>query len=268
VRVAETGLACGGRIPLWLKVAWTLFAAATFASYSLYYSFAHSFLWFSSIGLLLSCASLWLESPLLASMQAVGVVALEFAYTLDLLFRLATGSFLIGLSVYLFQGDDAPLWVRAFSLFHVPLPFLLLWLLARLGYDRRAWWLQTGLAWVLLPVCYLFTDPADNVNWVFGPRAHGWHAMPSWGWAALLMVALPAFVYLPTHWALRGLFPEPATNRAARPAPRESRNESGPRGLQSAGSPHRTPMPAERRPDDQGSVGGRRRARPWAYTGS
>ena len=47
-------------------------------------------------------------------------------------------------------------------------PFVLLWLMWKLGYDRRAIVAQTVFAWVLLPVCYFFTSPADNVNWVFG----------------------------------------------------------------------------------------------------
>jgi len=161
------------RVPLWLKVGCTLFAVATFSAYWAYYSFAHTFLWFSDLALLLTCVALWLESPLLASMQAAGVLLLELAYTVDFFVRLTTGAFLVGLSMYIFQAEDAPLWVRAFSLFHIPLPFLLLWLLSQWGYDHQGWLLQTALAWVLLPTCYFFTDPADNVNWVFGPKSGG-----------------------------------------------------------------------------------------------
>jgi hypothetical protein len=203
------------RIPLALKLGCTLFAAATFAVYAAYYSFAHTFLWFSSLALLLTCVALWLESPLLASMQAVGVVLLEFGYTLDFLIRLTTGEFMLGLSVYFFQAEDSPWWVRAFSLFHIPLPWLLLWLLWRLGYDRRAWGLQSGLAWVLLPVCYFFTDPADNVNWIFGPNSHNWSFMPRWGWLVLLMLAVPTLIYLPSYWVFSKIFRAPtATTRS------------------------------------------------------
>jgi hypothetical protein len=199
------------RIPLVLKLGCSLFAAVTFAAYAAYYSFAHSFLWFSSLALLITCVALWFESPLLASMQAVSVLLLELCYTLDFLIRLMTGQFVFGLSVYFFQAEDSPWWVRAFSLFHIPLPFLLLWLIWRFGYDRRAWWLQTGVAWVLLPVCYFFTDPADNVNWVFGPRGERWEFLPRWIWLVLLMLALPLLVYLPTHTVLQKLFREPHT---------------------------------------------------------
>lgn len=204
-----------GRVPLWLKAGCSLVAGIVFTSYSLYYSFAQSFLWFSSVALLLTCVALWLESPLLASSQAVGVLLLELVYIADLLHRLTTGQFLVGLSVHLFQAADAPLWARAMSLFHVPLPFLLLWLLWRLGYDWRGLPVQTALAWVLLPVCYFFTDPAGNVNWVFGPRGPGWEGMPPWGWLALLMAGLPLLIYLPSHWVFQKVFPPPSRTAAA-----------------------------------------------------
>jgi len=64
------------------------------------------------------------------------------------------------------------LWLRALSLFHVLLPVLLLWLLYWLGYDRRALPATMLLCWVVLPVTYLFTDPAQNINWVFRLGGH------------------------------------------------------------------------------------------------
>jgi len=171
-----------------------------------YYSFAHSVLWFSSLALMITCVALWLESPLLTSMQATGVLLIELAYTIDFVVRLTTGVFVFGLSIYIFQAEDSPWWVRAFSLFHLPLPWLLLWMIRRLGYDSRGWRLQTGLAWVLLPFCYFFTDPADNVNWVFGPNGSARDELPRWGWLVLLMIGLPLLVYLPTHSVLRRMF--------------------------------------------------------------
>ena len=52
-----------------------------------------------------------------------------------------------------------PLWLRLLSLFHVVVPVLLPWAIRRLGYDPRGWKLQTAIAWVVLPVTYLSTDP-------------------------------------------------------------------------------------------------------------
>jgi hypothetical protein len=127
-----------------------------------------NFLWFSDLALLLTVAALWLESPLLASMQAVAVVLLELLWIIDFVGRLVTGVHVIGIATYMFAPDTSRL-LRGLSLFHLVLPFLLLWLVARLEYDPRAWLVQTLLAWVVLPVCYWYTDPADNIYWVFGP---------------------------------------------------------------------------------------------------
>ena len=71
------------------------------------------------------------------------------------------------MSAYMFDAST-PRYLRALSLFHVPLPAGLVWLVARLGYDRRAWLYQSLLALVVLPVTYWLTGPKENVNWVHG----------------------------------------------------------------------------------------------------
>ncbi len=48
------------------------------------------------------------------------------------------------------------LFLRGLSLFHGWVPFLLLFVVARLGYDRRALFAWTGLAWVAMLTCYFF----------------------------------------------------------------------------------------------------------------
>jgi len=152
-----------GRIPFWLKALSTAFAGLLVAFYWRHYGPAN-FLWFSDIALLLTVIALWFESRLLASTQAVSVLLLELVWNVDFLVRLLTGRQMVGLSAYMFD-PAVPLFIRGLSLFHVPLPLLLLWLLRRLGYDRRAWLAQSVLAWLVLPICYWFTDPAQNINW-------------------------------------------------------------------------------------------------------
>ncbi|WP_425450028.1 hypothetical protein [Virgifigura deserti] len=163
-----------------------------------------NFLWFSDIALFVTLAALWARSALLASMAAVGVLALELLWTLDFL----TGGRLVGLAGYMFEPDK-PLYLRGLSLFHLLLPPLLLWLLHRLGYDRRALVAQTTLAWMVLPLTYLTTDPEQNINWVFGPGTDLPAPLSPSLYLGLLMVALPTFVYLPSHWALQKLFARP-----------------------------------------------------------
>src|SRR5437588_3918167 len=115
----------GGRVPLWLKTLHTLFLAVLVPVYWRYYGPAN-FLWFSDIALLVTLPALWLEDCFLASMQAVSVALLELLWLLDFVGRLATGTHLVGISRYMFDSSIAYR-LRALSLFHVWLPFLLLW---------------------------------------------------------------------------------------------------------------------------------------------
>ena len=59
------------------------------------------------------------------------------------------------MTTYMFD-PAIPLFVRGLSPFHGWLPFLLLWLVARLGYDRRAFGAQTVLGIAVLLVCYFW----------------------------------------------------------------------------------------------------------------
>ena len=188
----------GEPIALGVKVAYTIFLAVLVPVYWAHYGPAN-FLWFSDIALLGGGAALWLESPLLASMMMLAVLLPECAWTLDFFGRLLTGRRMFGLSAYMFERER-PRFVRALSLFHVPLPIGLVWLVHRLGYDRRAWLGQSLLALVVLPASYWLTDPAENVNWVHGLGAPQ-RRLPPWLYLALLIVAFSLVLYLPPHLA-------------------------------------------------------------------
>ena len=192
-------------IPLSVCVPYTLFVCSLVPVYWRYYGPAN-FLWFSDLALLITLAAVWLESPLLASMQAVSVGLLELVWIADLVARLVFGVRLVGMTDYMFKAD-IPLLVRGLSLFHVVLPFLLFWLVYRLGYDERAWMAQTLLAWAVLLACYAFTERSQNINWVFGPGKPQQWLSPRL-YLLVLMVVLPVCVYLPTHFFLRALVPK------------------------------------------------------------
>ena len=192
-------------IPLSVCVPYTLFVCSLVPVYWRYYGPAN-FLWFSDLALLITLAAVWLESPLLASMQAVSVGLLELVWIADLVARLVFGVRLVGMTDYMFKAE-IPLLVRGLSLFHVVLPFLLFWLVHRLGYDERAWMAQTLLAWAVLLACYAFTERSQNINWVFGPgKPQQW--LPPRLYLLVLMVVLPVCIYLPTHFFLRALVPK------------------------------------------------------------
>ena len=191
-------------IPLWLKIAYTLFVCVLVPIYWRQYGLAN-FLWFSDIALLALVPALWLESPLLISMMAIAVVLPELAWNVDYFFRLATGVSLIGLTNYMFDAE-IPRFIRGLSLFHVALPLLLIWLLHRLGYDRRALFWQTIVAVVVLPLSYFFSNPRENVNWVygFGERQQTRVAAPLF--VLFLMLMFPVVVYFPMHLLLDRIF--------------------------------------------------------------
>jgi hypothetical protein len=191
-------------IPLWIKIAYTLFVAVTVVVYSFKYSLGN-FLWFSDIALLTSVPALWLESSLLASMIAVGIVLPEVLWNVSFFGQLLTGRRITGLTDYMFDPNK-PLYLRALSLFHVFLPVLLLWMIHVLGYAPAAWIAQTALTWVVLPLTYFFTNPEENVNWVFGPGAKPQKRIPPLIYLGLLLIGFPLLVYLPTHLLLQMLF--------------------------------------------------------------
>ena len=195
----------GRRIPVGLKIAYSVFVAILAPDYWRFYGPAN-FLWFCDIALLLTVVALWWESAFLASMQLVAVFLGQMVWLADFLSRLITGHFLTRWTHYMFR-PDIPLDVRLLSLYHGWLAFLLLWLVGRLGYDRRAWIAQCLLAWIVLPICYFFTDPVRALNRVFGPSGeHPQTWMAPGLYLVLMMVAYPLCVFLPSHLILRLLF--------------------------------------------------------------
>jgi hypothetical protein len=193
-------------IPLWLKVVYTAFLAVLVPYYLWFYGPAN-FLWLCDIALLVTLAVLWLENSFLASMQLVFVLVPNLVWLADFLARVLTGHFLTHWTKYMFRAD-VPLVIRALSLYHCWLPFLLLYLVWQLGYDRRGWLAQTLLTWVVLPICFLFTNPDRGLNGVFGTT--GEQDRQTWMapelWLVLLMLAYPVFLYLPTHLLLKVMF--------------------------------------------------------------
>lgn len=186
--------------PSWARWPLTLFVAVLVPIYWREYG-PGNFLWFSDITLFGMLVCLWTGNRLIYSMLAVGVLPLELVWAADIL----TGGTLIGLAKYMFD-DDLPLYLRLLSLFHLPLAPLMIWMLVRQGYDRRAWWAQTLLAWIVLPLSFLLTAPAENVNWVHGLGPDVIRIMPPFLYLSTYMIVLPLVVIVPMHLLLRWLF--------------------------------------------------------------
>lgn len=163
-----------------------------------------NFLWMCDGANLIVGLAVWIESPLLVSSQAAGVFLVQVVWTLDFLARLATGHHLVGGTEYMFDAAQ-PLWLRGLSLFHAAMPVVLAWLVVRLGYDRRGWWLQSAWAVPLLAASYLVGTPEENLNWVWAPFGVPQTLVAPPLWVAACMVLYPLVVFWPTHRALAAL---------------------------------------------------------------
>lgn len=191
-------------IPLWVKLAATVFMVVLVPVYWKTYGLAN-FLWFSDIALFGTTAALWMESSLLASMMATAVLLPELAWNVSFFGSLVLRRQILGLTAYMFNPKYTR-FQRALSLFHIVLPPLLLWMVWCLGYDRTAWLAQTVLAWIVLPITYLFTDPNENINWVFGPGETPQNRIPRPLYFLLVLLFFPLCVYLPTHLLLQLIY--------------------------------------------------------------
>src|SRR5256884_4451867 len=142
------------RIPRWVKLAYTVFVAILVPWYWVTYT-PWNFLYFCDIALLVTGVAIWIESPLLVSMQAVAITLPQILWVVDLLCRLLAGVHVTGVTAYMLDASIPP-FLRALSSFHGWLPFVLLWLLSRLGYDRPAFSWEAVAGGVVLLVSYLF----------------------------------------------------------------------------------------------------------------
>src|ERR1700733_11807010 len=76
------------RLPLWLKLAYSAFMAVLIPVYWHDYG-PTNFLYFCDVALILTLIGIWTESPLLVSMCAVGILAPQALWLIDLLSHLA-----------------------------------------------------------------------------------------------------------------------------------------------------------------------------------
>jgi hypothetical protein len=185
------------RLPLWLKIAYTVFMLVWVPTYVWHHG-PQNFLWLCDICNLILLIAVWTESRLLFSSQLLAVFIPSVLWTFDVAWRFAFGVHPIGGTQYMFDSA-IPLHIRLLSLFHIVVPPLLLWCVWRLGFDRRGLALQSALTAVLLPVTYLLTDPALNINWVHGLFGEQQSVVHPWLYVAFCIVSYPLALYLPTH---------------------------------------------------------------------
>lgn len=203
------------RIPAVLKTTHTAFVIVLIPTYWRQYG-PGNFLWFSDVALLASVPALWLESPLVASTQAIGVLVPESLWVVAFGAGLFAGTSPIGLASYMFDRR-IPRLVRALSLFHLWLTPMLVFIVSRVGYDRRAFRYQTIVTWVVLLASWRLTKAEDNVNWVYSRGGQIRSPAARAGFVLLLMVAIPVAFHLPTHLLFKRLFRAPTPQGVLEP---------------------------------------------------
>jgi hypothetical protein len=168
-----------------------------------------NFLYFCDVALLLTLVGVWINSPLLISMSAVGIIAPQVFWVLDFIANgIGLGS--TGLTDYMFN-DKSSKFLRSLSLFHGWLPFYLIYLVYKMGYDPQAFIDWTVLSWFLILIAFFFLPQPKkdaglkpvNVNYVWGlseVEKQKW--VPPKIWLMFLLVGLPLIFFLPTHYIL------------------------------------------------------------------
>jgi hypothetical protein len=202
-------------IPLWIKIAYTAFMAVLIPIYLKNYG-PTNFLYFCDVAAILTLIAIWLESPLLLSGALVGIFLPQMLWVVDF-FAEIFGFHLTGMTSYMFKP---PLFLRFLSFFHFWLPFLLMYLVWCVGYDRRGVLMWTVVTWILLTVCYVWMPPPGsfpdepnrpvNIDYVFGLSDEKPQTMmdPNLYFAAYLAI-LVVGIYGPTHLFFWWLMPKP-----------------------------------------------------------
>jgi len=188
-------------IPLAFKLAYTAFVLYVMAVWWRHYGWKN-FLWFSDIAFIGAVPALWLENAALASILTVAVFLPELLWNVDYAGRLLLRRRITGLTEYMFE-PQRPLILRALSLFHVPLPLVLLWMLAAYGYAPNV--ALPGaivLAAIVLPWSRRVSDAEQNINWTYGLSDRR-STLPAPLYVGLLFAAFVLLVFVPTDLLLR-----------------------------------------------------------------
>jgi hypothetical protein len=141
------------RLPIALKIAFTAFMAVMVRFYWRTYG-PTNFLYFCDVAMFMTLAAVWTEKPP-ARRDARGGHRAAADALVSRLRRHGGRQAVVGMTAYMFD-EGIPRFARGISLFHAWLPFLLLYLVRKLGYDRRALVAWTVLAWSLIGISYLF----------------------------------------------------------------------------------------------------------------
>jgi hypothetical protein len=159
-----------------------------------------NFLHLCDIAVILSCLGILFGNRLLISSQMLATAVPGVIWCLDAGWRVFFHHNLIGGTEYLWDAT-VPMWVRMLSLFHIALPILLVALCARVGYDRRALILQSGITFVLL-VISRWMGAAANLNYIFIDPIFHRALGPAPIHFTIILAGTVVLFYLPAHFCI------------------------------------------------------------------
>ncbi len=189
------------RIPLAAKVLYTVWMAVWVPVYW-QQNGPENFLWLCDFANWLLFVGIWSERKLLLSSQLAGIFLIQLVWTIDFGAALLFGVHPVGGTEYMFDTAQ-PLWLRGLSLFHLWTVPLLVWLVRRVGYDRRGWRLQTAIAAVLFPLGVLLGTPEQNLNWMYAPFGWPQTLLPPLLFAFVALPLAAGLLFLPGDWIAR-----------------------------------------------------------------
>lgn len=151
-------------VPFGVKISYYTFMAILVPSYAFSYPLVN-FLNLCDVHLFMVLISFLTDKHILISMSAVGILFPQLLWCLDFI-SLTLGINFIGTTAYMYD-EKISLYLRFLSLFHGWFPFFLLYLIKRLGYDKRALYYQVSLCLSLCLLCYNQIDLYNkNINLV------------------------------------------------------------------------------------------------------
>jgi hypothetical protein len=184
---------------LLLLVLWALMSIEWFYNHSI-----EQLLWFCDISLLLTGIALITRSRVIITAQFVGCFAYHLLWNMDFLIYLVSGHFLLGATNYMFYSDTSIAQKCLSLIAHTAIVPCTLYGIFIIGTSRKAWlfqWLQTLIIFCLT---IIFTQPEQNINWMFGTRFGGITPSKtgSFIYYALMTLIPPFLLYLPLNYII------------------------------------------------------------------
>lgn len=204
------------RIPFAAKLLYTVWMAVWVPIYWQQNGPAN-FLWLCDFANWALFVAIWRESAVVLSSQLAGILLIQLVWAVDFASGLLAGVHPVGGTEYMFDAAK-PIWLRGLSLFHLWTVPLLVWLVRRVGYDRRGWRLQTAIAGVLFPAGVVAASPEENLNWMYAPFGLSQTWLPPLLFAFVAVPIAALLLFWPGDWITRRfLLPSGGVGPGTRP---------------------------------------------------